>query len=64
MIPRFGKRAYGLQSRDLDRLAKVLSPRPAAERPHWRRQPLTRYRFDSGLRDFLATEAAALAGSK
>jgi hypothetical protein len=64
MIPRFGKRAYGLPAIDLDRLSKVLSPRPAAERPHWRRQPLARYRFDSGLRDFLATEAAALAGSK
>ena len=47
-----------------DRFSKTLSPCPAAERPHWRRQPLARYLFDSGLRDFLATEAAALAGSK
>jgi hypothetical protein len=35
-----------------------------AEWPHWLRQPLARYRFDSGLRDFLATETAARAGSK
>jgi hypothetical protein len=41
-----------------------LSPCPAAERPHWQRQPLARYGLNSGLRDFLATEAAALAGSK
>ena len=49
---------------EVDRLSKCLSPCPAAERAHWRRQPLARYRFDSGLRDFLATETAALAGSK
>ena len=27
----------------LDRLSKCLSPCPAAERPHWLRQPLARY---------------------
>jgi hypothetical protein len=48
----------------LDRLSKCLSPCPAAEQPHWLRQPLARYGFHSGLRNFLATEAAALAGSK
>jgi hypothetical protein len=48
----------------LERLSKFLSPCLAAERPHWLRQPLARYWFNSGLRDFLATEAAALAGSK
>jgi hypothetical protein len=48
----------------LDRFSKFLSNCPAAERPHWLRQPLARYRSDSGRRDFLATEAAALAGSK
>jgi hypothetical protein len=35
-----------------------------AEQPHWQRQPLARYWLNSGLRDFLATEATALAGSK
>jgi hypothetical protein len=49
---------------DLDRFSKCLSPCLAAEQPHWLRQPLARYRLDRGLRDFLATEAAALAGSK
>jgi hypothetical protein len=47
-----------------DRFSKLLSPCPVVERPHWLRQPLARYRFDSGLRDFIATETAALAGSK
>jgi hypothetical protein len=27
----------------LDRFSKCLSPCPAAERPHWLRQPLARY---------------------
>jgi hypothetical protein len=27
----------------LDRLSKCLSPCPAAEQPHWLRQPLARY---------------------
>jgi hypothetical protein len=29
--------------RNFDRFSKCLSPCPAAERPHWRRQPLARY---------------------
>jgi hypothetical protein len=32
--------------------------------PHWLRQPLARYSFNSGLHDILATEATALVGSK
>ena len=43
--------AAGRKSKGLGRLSKCLSPRPAAERPH-------------RLRQLLATEAAALAGSK
>jgi hypothetical protein len=48
----------------MDRFSKSLSHCQAAEQPHWLRQPLSRYGLNSGLRDFLAIEAAALAGSK
>jgi hypothetical protein len=65
---RFGERVVmergAISGGVLDRFSKCLSPCPAAERPYWLRQPLARYLFDSVLRDFLATEAAALAGSK
>ncbi len=37
---------------------------PVTEQAHWRCQPLARYGLSSGLHDFLATNVAALAGSK
>jgi hypothetical protein len=39
---------------EVDRLSKCFSPCLAAELAHWRRQPLARYGFHSGLHDFLA----------